>query len=196
MRAYLERQMDDKATAKHSAKKESVHDDILREGINISTLPVDQGVDEDEEAHVKLALRQTLDQQVERKKERKKAESSVELEQQHHALGMVAAEMQEKRTRDFVNRQEEKEVLRQTWKMQQVRMLHVCRNSCHQWGPERPGTVGCFSAPASPRRNSKRWRQQSRRQRSCCEVVPWRTRLVKPGGLPGALPANPGVSWC
>ena len=65
-------------------------------------------IDEEEEIHVKLALRQTLDSQVARKTAAKKQAKQNELEQQQHALNCVALEMQEKRTRDFVQKEEQK----------------------------------------------------------------------------------------
>jgi len=119
MRTYLERQMEDKAINKQRAKADAVNEDLVRENMVIATLPIEIGVDEEEETHVKMALKQTLDTQVSRKAKDKEEMKAAELVQQQHALNMVAAEMQEKRTRDFVNRQEEKEVLRQTWKMQE-----------------------------------------------------------------------------
>lgn len=120
MRAYLERQMLEKAKAKDAAKKEAIRDDILREGTMIRALPVDVHVDEQEDAHVKLALKQTLDAQVERKKMRRQEELDAELEQQQQALDILSAEMLEKRTRDFMSKKEQKEALRQTWKIQQA----------------------------------------------------------------------------
>ena len=67
-----------------------------------------RSIDEEEEQHVKLALRQTLDAQVERKRAALKQAKADELEQQQHALNCVALEMQEKRTRDFVQKEEQK----------------------------------------------------------------------------------------
>ena len=121
MRSYLERQMADKKEARTTAKKEAVRDDNLREGMVIATLPVEYGMDEADEAHLKLALKQTLDGQVEMKARRKQAEQAADLEQQQHTLTMVAAEMAEKRTRDFVNRQEEK-----------VRQLESSQGAAHR----------------------------------------------------------------
>jgi len=118
MRAYLERQMHDKMHAKAAAKLEARHDDLVRDGVAISTLPMENNIDDEEEEHVKLALKQTLDAQVMRKHQAKANAQAVELEQQQHALNCVALEMQEKRTRDFVQKQEQKEVLQKTWQLQ------------------------------------------------------------------------------
>lgn len=118
MRTYLERQMHDKMHAKAAAKLEARHDDLLRDGVPISTLPTENSIDEEEEAHVKLALKQTLDAQVARKAHAKREQQEADLEQQQHALNCVALEMQEKRTRDFVQKQEQKEVLQKTWQLQ------------------------------------------------------------------------------
>ena len=41
MRAYLERQMHDKMHAKAAAKLETRHDDLVRDGVAISTLPME-----------------------------------------------------------------------------------------------------------------------------------------------------------
>jgi len=136
MRAYLERQMHDKMHAKAAAKLEARHDDLVRDGVTISTLPMENSIDDDEEAHVKLALKQTLDNQVARKAEAKREAQAAELEQQQHALNCVALEMQEKRTRDFVQKQEQAEVLQKTWQLQNdLRKIES--------GVERATRMGC-----------------------------------------------------
>ncbi|KAL1528387.1 hypothetical protein AB1Y20_009737 [Prymnesium parvum] len=118
MRAYLERQMYEKTHAKAEAQLVEKHEDLKRTSVPIPTLPYEGRVDEEEEAHVKLALKQTLDAQVARKEEAKRAAMRGEVEQQQHALNCVALEMQELRARELMQKQEHKEVLNQAWHKQ------------------------------------------------------------------------------
>jgi hypothetical protein len=123
MKAYLDRQVRDKAAAK------AVQKDLqLKEPANryISALPMGAEIDEEEETYVKMAIRHALDGQVERKHMSMEEEKVASLRAEQQVLGYVAQEMQEARYRAFSEKKEQAAALRSTWaKQQQLKLMEA-----------------------------------------------------------------------
>jgi len=122
MRAYLDRQVRDKERAKASQKEAMGQE----QSTATSALPVGSQIDEEEEAHVKMALKHALDGQVERKRAVIENEKAASLQAEQQALGHVAQEMQEARYRTYKERREQEHALRSTWAKQlQLRRMQA-----------------------------------------------------------------------
>ena len=125
MRAYLDRQIKDKASTKAAARLEARHANSLPAG-RVSALPTGSDIDAEEEAYVKMALKHALDGQVERKEVFAKKEREAEVRQEQQALSHVAREMQEARFRSWSERKQQEEALRATWaKQQQLKLMET-----------------------------------------------------------------------
>ena len=125
MRAYLDRQIKDKASTKAAARLEARHANSLPAG-RVSALPTGSDIDAEEEAYVKMALKHALDGQVERKEAVKVESKAAELQQEQRALSHVAREMQEARFRSWSERKQQVEALRSTWaKQQQLKLMEA-----------------------------------------------------------------------
>jgi len=123
MRAYLDRQVRDKGTAKQHAREVKLAETA---GHPIATLPRGSEIDAEEEAYVKMALKHALDGQVERKNHVKIEEKVASISAEQQALGHVAAEMQEARYRAYSERREQESALRSTWaKQQQLKLMEA-----------------------------------------------------------------------
>lgn len=123
MRGYLERQMTDKDKVKATMRLEA-RNEVTNPAV--STLPTGSGIDAEEEAYVKMALKHALDGQVERKEMTKMSSKADELHQEQRALNHVAREMQEARFRSWTERKQQEEALRSTWaKQQQLKLMEA-----------------------------------------------------------------------
>jgi len=122
MRAYLDRQVRDKERAKASQREAMGQE----QPSTTSVLPVGSQIDQEEEAHVKMALKHALDGQVERKRAVIEIEKLASLQAEQQALGHVAQEMQEARYRAYMERREQEHALRSTWAKQlQLRRMQA-----------------------------------------------------------------------
>ena len=126
MRAYLERQIQDKQAERATYKAESRRTRTRPRTARPSGLPGGSEIDAEEEAYVKMALKNTLDQQVERKEKAKVSEKALDLAAEQQALQHVASEMQEARFRTWKERKSQEENLRATWqKQQQLKLMEA-----------------------------------------------------------------------
>lgn len=119
MKAYLQRQAQDKQKAKAEAKVEFRHD-IYANGPASAVLPLGSEVSAEEEAFVKMATRQALDAQVEHKEAVKKQAKEALLEQEISVLDGVAAEVRESRLREISHKKESQDALRSAWAKQEA----------------------------------------------------------------------------
>ena len=123
MKAYLDRQVRDKAAAKAVQKDLQLNEPANR---YISALPMGAEIDEEEETYVKMAIRHALDGQVERKQTSIEEEKVASLRAEQQVLGYVAQEMQEARYRAFSEKKEQAAALRSTWaKQQQLKLMEA-----------------------------------------------------------------------
>jgi len=123
MRSYLERQMKEKEQSKAVGKLEARHE---ARNSPVAALPTGSDIDAEEEAYVKMALKNALDGQVERKEQTKLVAKATDLKQEQQALGHVAREMQEARFRIWSERKQQEEALRATWaKQQQLKLMEA-----------------------------------------------------------------------
>ena len=147
MRSYLERQIQDKQAERKQFKAELKENAYTSKDGKVSGLPGGSEIDAEEEAYVKMALKNTLDQQVERKEKAKVSEKALDLAAEQQALQHVASEMQEARFRTWKERKSQEENLRATWqKQQQLKLMEATLEKAEGLGGAR-ATRACVPTP-------------------------------------------------
>jgi hypothetical protein len=115
MRAYLDRQVRDKETARAEGRKAAL---LPEPKGRVPPLPRGSDIDAEEEAYVKMALKHALDGQVERKQSALEEEKASSILAEQRQLGHVAQEMQDARYRAYAERREQEAALKSTWAKQ------------------------------------------------------------------------------